>query len=259
VKAPARDAEGERGIPGTMPTALVTGGAIRIGAAISRALARAGYEVLIHARSSADAALALREELLQGGGQASVLRADLAHPEGPGQLARMVLDRAGPLALLVNNAAAYEHRSFEETSAAHLDAMLAVNVRAPFLLTQALLPVLRAGGQGAVVNITDMAVSHAYTATHFFAHYLASKAALDQLTRAWALELGPSIRVNAVAPGPVAIGAETTEAQRDDMLRRVPLRREGSPEDIAEAVLFLARSPYITGQTIRVDGGLSVA
>ena len=103
-----------------------------------------------------------------------------------------------------------------------------------------------------------MAVSHAYSDTHFFSHYLASKAALDQLTRAWALELGPKVRVNAVAPGPVAMAAETTDEQRQSILMRVPLRREGRPEDVARAVVFLAQAPYITGQTLRVDGGLSV-
>jgi pteridine reductase len=118
---------------------------------------------------------------------------------------------------------------------------------------------LKASGAGCVVNITDMAVTHAYTPTHFFAHYLSSKAALDQLTRAWALELGPTIRVNAVAPGPVAMAAETTGAQRSDILGRIPLKREGRPEDVAQAVVFLAQSPYITGQTLRVDGGLSVS
>ncbi|MBL9037081.1 MAG: SDR family oxidoreductase, partial [Archangium sp.] len=121
------------------------------------------------------------------------------------------------------------------------------------------LPKLRQAPAACVVNITDMAVTHAYTSTHFFAHYLASKAALDQLTRSWALELGPTIRVNAVAPGPVAMAAETNEAQRADMLQRVPLRREGTPDDVARAVVFLATSSYITGQTLRVDGGLSVA
>lgn len=242
-----------------MPIALITGGAIRVGAATARLLAREGYEVLIHARRSAEAAAALCHEIHQAGGQATALSADLQAREGPLQLAEQVRQRTSSLDLLVNNAAAYEHLSFEQITPERFDAMMAVNARAPFFLTQALLPLLRNSGAGCVINITDMAVTHAYTTTHFFAHYLASKAALDQLTRAWALELGPAVRVNAVAPGPVAIGGETTEEQRAEILRRVPLRREGSPEDIASAVLFLARSPYLTGQTIRVDGGLSVA
>ncbi|MCS6902263.1 MAG: SDR family oxidoreductase [Myxococcales bacterium] len=241
-----------------MPLALITGGAVRVGAATTRTLARAGYEVLIHTRRSTEAAQALRQEILDQGGLASVLVADLADPQGPATLASLVRERYESLDLLVNNAAAYEHRPFELISPETLDAMLQVNLRAPFFLTQSLLPLLRNSKAGCIINLTDMAVSHAYTSSHFFSHYLASKAALDQLTRAWALELAPALRVNAVAPGPVAISKETSDAQRDEILHRVPLRREGSPDDIAHAVLFLASSPYITGQTLRVDGGLSI-
>ncbi len=137
--------------------------------------------------------------------------------------------------------------------------MWKVIVAAPFFLVQGLLPALKASPTAAIVNITDMAVTHAYTTTHFFSHYLAAKAALDQLTRSWALELGPAIRVNAVAPGPVAMAAETTDTQRADILNRIPLGREGRPDDVARAVVFFSNAPYVTGQTLRVDGGLSVA
>lgn len=238
-----------------MPLALVTGGGIRIGRAIVLALGRAGYDVVVHANRSVAEAEGVVRQLATLGRQGRVEQADLATPEGPARLAAR-LDR---LDLLVNNAAAYEHAAFREISPSQLDHMLAVNVRAPFLLTQAVLPLLEASGQGAVVNVTDMAVSRAYSPTHHFAHYIASKAALEQLTRALAVELGPRVRVNAVAPGPVAIAAETTPEQRADMLARLPLGREGSPDDVAEAVVYLARAAYVTGQTIRVCGGLSVA
>jgi pteridine reductase len=183
-----------------------------------------------------------------------VEQADLSSPDGPASLA----SRVSRLSLLVNSAATYEHVAFADVTRAQLEKMFQVNVYAPFFLTQALRPALEASGDGCVINITDMAVSHAYTDTHFFSHYLASKAALEQLTRAWALELGPTIRVNAVAPGPVAMAVETNDEQRKSILTRVPLRREGSPDDVARAVAFLAQAPYITGQTLRVDGGLSV-
>ncbi|MEW6434620.1 MAG: SDR family oxidoreductase [Myxococcota bacterium] len=241
-----------------MGLALVTGGAIRVGRAITLALAGAGFDVVIHANRSRDAAQALEGEVRALGRQAWVEAADLSVYAEVAGLAERVKAAHPRLDVLVNSAAAYEHLDFEAVTPAHLERMLAVNVRAPFFLTQGLLPALRAA-KGAVINITDMAVSHAYTPTHFFAHYLASKAALEQLTRAWALELGPDVRVNAVAPGPVAIAQETTEAQRADLLARLPLKREGRPEDVAAAVAFLARAPYITGQTLRVDGGLSVA
>ncbi len=226
-----------------------------MGRAIALALGRAGFDVIVHAHRSVMEAEAVVAELVALGRTARVEQADLSSPDGPGSLAA----RVGELQVLVNSAAAYEHVDFSDVTRAQLERMLSVNVVAPFLLTQALRPALEASGAGCVINITDMAVSHAYTATHFFSHYLASKAALDQLTRSWALELGPKIRVNAVAPGPVAMAAETTAAQKSDILGRIPLRREGSPEDVAQAVVFLAQAPYITGQTIRVDGGLSVA
>ena len=238
-----------------MPTALVTGGGIRIGRAICLALGRAGYDVVVHANRSVASANEVVRGLASLGRTARVEQADLSTPDGPQSLGQRI-DR---LDLLVNNAAAYEHVAFRDVTSEQLERMLAVNVRAPFLLTQAVLPLLEASGQGAVVNVTDMAVSRAYTATHFFSHYLASKAALEQLTRALALELGPKVRVNAVAPGPVAIAAETTPAQRADMLARLPLGREGSPDDVAEAVVYLAQATYVTGQTIRVCGGLSIA
>ncbi len=236
-----------------MPVALVTGSGIRVGRAICLALSRAGYDLLLHVNRSHAEALLLAGELRQFGRTATVVQADLSRPDGPASLASRV---DGKLDLLVNSAATYEHANFADVTPEALERMWAVNVRAPFLLTQALLPVLRGG---CVINITDMAVTHAYTPTHFFSHYLATKAALDQLTRSWALELGPDIRVNAVAPGPVAMAGETTSEQRADILERIPLGREGSPDDVAQAVVFLARAPYITGQTLRVDGGLSVA
>ncbi len=238
-----------------MPTALVTGGGIRVGRAIALALGRAGFDVIVHANRSVKEAAAVVAELKALGREARVEAADLSQAEGPQQLA----SRIQSLNLLVNSAATYEHADFADITRVKLEHMLSVNLVAPFMLTQALVPLLKASGSGAVVNITDMAVTHAYTPTHFFAHYLAAKAGLDQLTRAWALELGPAIRVNAVAPGPVAMAAQTSTGQRSDMLNRVPLRREGRPEDVADAVVFLAQAPYITGQTLRVDGGLSVA
>lgn len=241
-----------------MPLALVTGGAVRVGRAIVVALAEAGYEVIIHARSSADAANTLARDLHAFGRKALVEIADLGTPDGPMEFSARVRRKHPRLDLLVNSAAAYAHTSFEDVTADAFDAMTNVNVRAPFFLTQGLLPSLRASESASIVNITDMAVTHAYTTSHFFSHYLATKAALEQLTRAWALELGPKIRVNAVAPGSVAMAGETTDDQRKDILQRVPLRREGSPEDVARAVVFLAQAPYITGQTLRVDGGLSI-
>lgn len=242
-----------------MATAVVTGAGIRVGRAIALALGDAGFDVVVHVNRSREPALEVKAELERRGRQAWVEQADLSDLGAVQALAARLVATHGALSVLVNSAAAYAHVDFPDVTPQQLEHMWRVNVQAPFFLTQGLLPALRAAKPSAVVNITDMAVSHAYTSTHFFAHYLASKAALDQLTRSLALELGPDVRVNAVAPGPVAMAAETTGTQRDDILKRVPLRREGSPEDVARAVVFLATSPYVTGQTLRVDGGLSVA
>lgn len=236
-----------------MPLALVTGAGVRVGRAIALALGHAGFDLVLHVNRSVDGAHEVAAELEKMGRAVRIERADLSTVEGPRALAAKV---GAKLDVLVNSAATYAHEDFAKITVDDFDRMYAVIVRAPFLLTQALLPALKGG---AVINITDMAVSHAYTATHFFSHYIAAKAALEQLTRSLALELGPDIRVNAVAPGPVAMAAETNDAQRRDILERVPMKREGSPDDVAEAVVFLARAPYITGQTIRVDGGLSVS
>src|SRR6478735_6319013 len=194
-----------------MPTALVTGSAGRIGRVTVLALGRAGFDVVLHGRKASSPLAALADEVRALGREAYEVLGDLANEDTPRAIASQISSRIPSLGLLVHMASAYEHRAFEEVTPAAFDAMIRTNVRAPFFLTQALLPLLRADGHASIVNITDMAVSHAYTTTHFFAHYLASKAALEQLTRAWALELGPSVRVNAVAPGPVAMAAETSD------------------------------------------------
>lgn len=242
-----------------MPLAVVTGAGVRVGRAIALALGGAGYDVVLHANRSVAQAAEVKALLEAQGRRAWVEPAELADTGAVTALAQRVRAAHPAVDLLVNSAAAYAHVDFSDVTPAQLEQMWRVNVAAPFFLTQQLLPALRASKSACVVNITDMAVSHAYTATHFFSHYLASKAALEQLTRSLALELGPAVRVNAVAPGPVAMAQETSDAQRADILRRVPLGREGNPDDVARAVVFLATASYVTGQTVRVDGGLSVA
>lgn len=228
-----------------------------MGRAITLALARAGFDLVIHVNRSLAEGEVLATEVRALGRVASVERADLCSLAEVQALAERLA--AQRLDLLVLSAAAYEHVSFADVTPAQFEHLFAVNVRAPFFLTQGLLRSLHAADHPSVITITDVALNHAYTSTHFFSHYLASKGALAQLTRAWALELGPKVRVNAVAPGPVAMAVETTEAQRAELLERLPLRREGTPEDIAAAVLFLAGAPYVTGHTLVVDGGLSVS
>lgn len=239
------------------PTALVTGGAQRIGAAIVRELHRRGFTIALHYRSSADAAEALADSLnRERPDSCRCYRADLTSlGEIEALAAKVSTHLKTGLQLLVNNASSFEPTPFGEAQEADFDAMLASNLKGPFFLTQALLPLLRTG-QGNIVNIID---THVQRPLNRFSAYCAAKAGLESLTRSLALELGPDIRVNGVAPGAILWPEDDTaydSASREAMLARTPLQRLGDPEDIARAVAFLAtEAPFITGQVIAVDGG----
>ncbi len=220
--------------------ALVTGAGVRVGNAVARYLARNGFTVAAHYRAH------------RPRGFAAVLQADLALPDGPARLAAEFGARFSRLDLLVNNAAAFEGLPVEETDAAAFDAQMHLNARAPLLLTKALLPLLRRS-RGSVVNIAD--VGGGLVAWRGFAVYSASKAALVRLTESLALELAPDVRVNAVAPGTVLWPEAYPARLRRRLVERIPLGREGTPDDVARAVLFLADAPFITGAVLPVDGG----
>ncbi len=239
-----------------MATAFITGAGIRIGSAVARALGRAGYDLALHANRSVQSLEALAEELRGLGRQVSLYSADLSSPQGVDELGARVRADHPTLEVLVHNAGLYERVPFESITREQYRTMLAVNLDAPFFLTQALLPSLRTAAQPLVVHIGDIGgerpVSH-------YAHYSVSKAALLMLTRALAVELAPHVRVNAVSPGTVAFPESFDAAAREAILQRIPMGREGSVEDIARVVVFLAReAPYVTGQVLAVDGGRSV-
>jgi pteridine reductase len=238
-----------------MATAFITGAGIRIGSAVARGLGRAGYDLALHAHRSVKPLEVLAEELRGLGRKVSLYSADLSEPQAVDELGARVRADHPALDVLVHNAGMYERVAFESITREQYRKMLAVNVDTPFFLTQALLPSLRAAAQPLVVHITDIggerAVSH-------YAHYSVSKAALLMLTRALAVELAPHVRVNAVSPGTVAFPESFDAAAREALLQRVPMGREGSVEDIARVVVFLAReAPYVTGQVLTVDGGMS--
>lgn len=181
---------------------------------------------------------------------------DLSTESGVEALAAAAHSR-GTLDVLVNNAGIYESTPFVRTTRAELARTLAVNLEAPFFLTQALLPLLLAAPAPCVVNVTDVAVRRPYPR---YAPYLVSKAGLTMLTKALALELAPRVRVNAVAPGTVAFPEDFDPEKRARILARVPLGREGSPDDIGRAVVFLVRdAPYSTGHVLDVGGGLGIS
>ena len=238
-----------------MATAFITGAGIRVGSAVARALGHAGYDLALHAHRSLSPLEALAGELRALGRRVWLYPADLSSPQGVDELGARVRAEHPTLDVLVHNAGLYERVPFEAITREQYRTMQAVNVEAPFFLTQALLPSLRAAEHPLVVHLTDIggerAVSH-------YAHYSVSKAALIMLTRALAVELAPRIRVNAVSPGTVAFPESFDAAAREAVLQRIPMGREGSVEDIARVVVFLAReAPYITGQVLAVDGGRS--
>lgn len=238
-----------------MGTAFITGAGVRIGSAVARALGRAGYDLALHAHRSMAPLESLAAELRALGREVTLYSGDLSDPDAVEALGARIRQAHPALDVVVHNAGLYERVDFAAVSREQYRRMLGVNLDAPFFLTQALLPSLRAGRDPVVVHLTDIggerAVSH-------YAHYSVSKAGLVMLTRALAVELAPHVRVNAISPGVVAFPEHFDAAAREAVLQQVPLGREGSVEDVARLVVFLAReAPYLTGQVIAVDGGRS--
>ena len=240
--------------------ALVTGGAARIGAQISRTLANAGAIVAIHCHRSLAAAEDLVEEIEASGGEAFVVRGDLSEDEDRVALIESVIDRAGRLDILVNNASIFEKIPLDEMTSDPAQMMWRVNAEAPLMLIQQAAPHLRFEGvnqPGSVINMIDN--SSGRNDWPELSHYCASKAALLSMTRSLAQELAPAIRVNAVGPGAILFQDWESEERRSAVLSSIPMGRQGNTEEIAETVLFLAAGPsYITGQIIDVDGGWSL-
>lgn len=231
--------------------ALVTGAANRIGRAIALALA-ADRPVAVHYRESADAARALAARIERGGGSAAALGADLADESAAAGLVARAAERLGPVAVLVNNAAVFERDSAADASAESWERHMAVNLRAPFVLSQRMAAALPPGRRGAIVNLLDQRV---WNLTPHFVSYTVSKSALWTLTRTLALALAPRVRVNAVGPGPTLPSARQSAAQFAAQARAVPLGAPVAVGEIAAAVRFLLAAPSLTGQMIALDGG----
>lgn len=236
--------------------ALVTGGARRIGAAIVRALAEAGYAVAIHCHRSREEAEALAAEIGRGGGRAAVVVADLVALAEVRRVVPAAAAALGPLSLLVNNASTFETDAVGRLDAAAFDRHIGVNLRAPVFLAEAFAAQAPASCDASIVNVTDQRV---FKPTPLMFSYAVSKSALHAATAMMAQAMAPTVRVNAVAPGPVL----PSPRQREDDFRRqaaaVPLGRGASPDEIAQAVLYLARARSVTGATIAVDGGQHLA
>jgi NAD(P)-dependent dehydrogenase (short-subunit alcohol dehydrogenase family) len=243
-------------------TALITGGARRLGRASAMALAAAGADVAITFRNSASDAQSAVVDLAGYGVRAFALRCDVTDEVSVREMMKEVGKELGRIDILVNNAANYETVEFEKLTVKQWDAIFASNARGPFLVSrEALKWMRRKRGKGVkvearIVNMGSLGGLRPW-ATH--AHYCSSKAAVHMLTKVMAKALAPEIAVNAVAPGMIDLGEKAAAAFMRRMAKQTPMRRNGSGEEIAEAVLFFATAPqFITGQILAVDGGIGL-
>lgn len=234
--------------------ALITGASRRVGAVVARTLHAAGYDLALHYRHSSDDAEALAKDLeAQRPNSTLLLQADLSDLSTLRPLIDRLLAHFGRLDALINNASAFYATPLDSATLTQWDELFASNAQAPFFLTQAAIPALRKAG-GGIVNMLDI---YAERPLAGYTLYCMAKASLAAMTRSLALELGPDIRVNGIAPGAVLWPAEgKSEEEQNVLLSRTPLKRAGTPEDVASAILWLVRDAhYTTGQVIHVDGG----
>jgi pteridine reductase len=235
--------------------ALVTGAGVRVGRAIAEALGGAGADVAVHYRGSAEGARDLGSRLRSAGRRAVELQADLAEPPDCRRLVRDTIEGLGRLDLLVHSASNFLRVPLAETDESVWDAAMNVNARAALLLAREAAGELRARG-GRVVLVSDFLALR--PARNYVAHAV-SKSAVEGLVRALAVEMAPEVIVNGVAPGTVLPPEGTTPEEAERLARRAPLKRNGSPEDVAGTVLFLCGGPsFMTGQVLRVDGGVTL-
>jgi pteridine reductase len=236
-------------------TALVTGGGVRVGRAISLALARAGADIAIHYRRSRDDAESAAAQIRAAGRRSVVLQGDLARPEDCRRVVTEAIGALGGLDFLVHSAANFHRASLEETDETLWDSAMDVNCRAGFLLAREAAATLRAR-RGRIVLVSDFLAES--PEGNYVAHSV-SKAAVEGLVRALAIGLAPDVAVNGVAPGTVLPPEGTPPEQVERLARRLPAKRIGAAEDVAATVVFLCAGPaFLTGQVIRVDGGRSI-
>ena len=234
--------------------ALVTGAGTRVGRVIALALGKAGMRVAVHYARSERGAREVAEQILGFGSDARTLPGDLTDPATGPRLVEHTAKVFGGLDVLVNSAAVMLRTPIGEVLVEDWDAMFALNLRAPFFLSQAAARVMGERG-GVIVNIADLA---AFETWKGYIPHAITKAGIVQMTRGLAHALAPKIRVNAVAPGSVLLPEGWTKEQADKLISTTPLKRLGSADDVAEAVMYLICADYVTGETIVVDGGRHV-
>lgn len=246
-------------------TTLVTGGA-RIGAVVARVLAAREAKVALSYRSSEDAARRTAETIRKTGGEAEIFKADLAYPEQCAKLVDDVAARFGGLDVLVNMASTYVKRDWSELSqepAAAWDADVNANARSAYLLSVRAAEIMKKSGagrgEGRIINFADWVAASGRPRYKGYTTYYAAKAAVQGLTEALALELAPEILVNCIAPGPILPPRDLSDEERRQVEQATPLGRWGGAGEIAKAVLFLIETDFVTGETLRVDGGRHLA
>ena len=233
--------------------ALVTGAGTRVGRVIALALGKAGMRVGVHYARSERGAREVADQIIAAGSDARTLPGDLTDPATAPRLVEHTAKVFGGLDVLVNSAAVMMRTPVGEVLVEDWDAMFALNLRAPFFLSQAAARAM--GDSGVIVNIADLAAFETWKG--YIPHSI-TKAGLVQMTRGLAHALAPRIRVNAVAPGSVLLPEGWTQEQADKLISTTPLGRLGSAEDVAQAVMYLICADYVTGETIIVDGGRHV-
>jgi NAD(P)-dependent dehydrogenase (short-subunit alcohol dehydrogenase family) len=235
--------------------ALVTGAAKRIGRSVALRLASEGADVIVNYRGSKAEAGEVVSEISAAGRRGMAIQADVAKRADVLAMFAAIEKEFGRLDILVNNAGMFFPAKFEELTEEQWDTILDTNLKSQFLCSQAAAPMLRRSGHGRIINFASLGGLLAWPA---YTHYCVSKAGVIMLTRCLARALAPEITVNAIAPGTISFPEDSPDIA-GDFIRRAPLRRTGTPEDIDYAVVFLAQSPFITGQVIVVDGGRSLA
>ena len=234
----------------THKTALITGAARRIGRTIAESLAADGWKVAVHYAGSDAEAESLVADL--GPARAVAIAADFADPQAPAYVMDKAVAALGAVGCLINNASVFERDDLATATLASWERHMAINLRAPFFLSQAFAAQVPAADHGAIINIVDERVWHL---TPHFASYTLSKTGLWSFTQTAAMALAPRIRVNAIGPGPTLPSPRQSQAQFDAVARQIPLQRPTAPAEIAAAVRFILAAPAMTGQMIALDGG----
>ncbi len=232
--------------------ALVTGGARRLGRSIALALAERGAELVIHYRDSEREAQEVLAMLKKAGGKPVAVRGDVSIAADVDRMVETAMEAFGRIEILVNNAALFYRTPFETLTEEDWDRLIDVNLKGPFLLCRKVGGIMLQQDRGKIVNLSDIAGLKVWAE---YIPYSVSKAGVIALTKGLAKALAPAVQVNAIAPGAVLLPDGTPAEERQRAIRRIPLDRLGSPEDIARAVVYLIENDFITGEVLTVDGG----